>query len=155
MNMSVESGVIESLENGWAYVLTRRKGACEGCGHRGHCHIVPGMDQARVKAKNAAEARVGDRVQFRLSSKTRLKGLFVMYIFPVLGLLVGAFSADTLSELLGLNRNLGLVVFTILGLALAVLLARLVGSRMESSQQLVPVVFRILQRAKPSQPTSR
>ena len=149
MNMSIESGVIQSLENGWAYVLTRRKGSCGGCSHRAHCQIVPGMDRARVKAKNAAGARVGDRVEFKLSSKTRLKGLFVMYMFPVLGLLVGAFSADSLSELMGLNRNLGLFMFTILGFVLAILLARLISRRMETRQELTPVVSRILQKARP------
>ena len=148
MNMSVETGIVESTENGWAHVLTQRKGSCEGCSHKGHCHIIPGMDKMSVKARNAAQARVGDRVELRLSSKTRLKGLFVMYMFPVIGLLVGAFSADGLSNLIGLNRNFGLLVFTLLGLVLALLMARWVSRRMERRQELTPVVFRILRSTK-------
>jgi sigma-E factor negative regulatory protein RseC len=109
------------------------------------------MDRVMVRAKNAAHAQVGDRVEFKLSSRTRLKGLFVMYMFPVIGLLIGAFSADGLSQMLGLNRNVGLFIFTALGLTVAVFIARGVGRRMERKEELTPIVFRILQRAKPSQ----
>jgi len=146
--MSAETGLVERVENGWAYVSTRRKGACGGCSHQGHCQIIPGMDLVRVKARNAAHARVGDRVELKLSARTRLKGLFVMYMFPVIGLLVGAFSADSLSGLIGLNRDFGLFAFTFLGLALALLLARWVSHRMEMRQELTPVISRIVQSAR-------
>jgi positive regulator of sigma E activity len=72
-----------------------------------------------------------------------------MYMFPVIGLLIGAFSADSLSQMIGLNRNVGLFIFTVLGLTVAVFIARGVSRRMERNEELTPVVFRILQRAKP------
>ncbi len=149
MNMSVEGGVVEGIENGWAHMSTRRKSACSGCSHQSHCHIIPGMDKVMVTARNAAQAQVGDQVEFKLSTKTQLKGLFVLYMFPVLGLLIGAFSADGLSGLIGLNEDVGLFVFILLGVAIAFLSARLVSRRMETRQELTPVVSRIVRKAKP------
>jgi len=58
--MSTEKGTVESVEDGFAWVLTRRKDSCGHCGSRHHCHMVEGMDRMRVKAINAARARVAD-----------------------------------------------------------------------------------------------
>jgi sigma-E factor negative regulatory protein RseC len=150
--MSSEKGIVESVEDGWAWVVTRRKEMCQDCGHRGSCHMVQGTDRMVIKAKNLAHARKGDEVELYLSTKTKLMGLFILYMFPVLGLLVGAFSANSLSETLGLNQNSGMVMFTLFGLIVAFLLARFLAGRMEASQKLTPLVSRVLRRAISSGP---
>jgi sigma-E factor negative regulatory protein RseC len=109
--------------------------------------MIEGLDLTEVKAKNAAKAKVGDQVQLTLNTKAKMKGMFVLYIFPVLGLLVGAFSAEGLSTVLGLSNSTGLVLFTLCGLILAVLLGRFVGKRMEARQELTPSVSRVLRRS--------
>ncbi len=150
--MSAGKGIVESVEDDWAWVVTRRKDMCEHCGLRGSCHMVQGTDRMVIKAKNLAHARKGDEVELYLSTKTKLKGLFILYMFPVLGLLVGAFSGNSLSEVLGLNQNSGMVMFTLSGLILSVLLARFLAGRMEANQELTPLVSRVLRRAISSGP---
>jgi positive regulator of sigma E activity len=86
-------------------------------------------------------------VELFLSTKTKLKGLFVLYIFPVIGVLVGAFSSKSLSGLFGLSQNAGTFLFTVAGFIAAVLLARFVGNRMEAREELVPVIVRVVGRA--------
>ena len=146
--MSVEKGTVESTQDGFAWVLTRRKEACSDCGHKHHCHMVEGMDRMRVKARNAARARVGDEVELYLSTKTKLKGLFVLYMFPVLGLFIGAFSAEPLSQLVGLSKNVGTVLFTVSGLVLALVLARFISGRMAAKEELVPLISRVIGRSR-------
>ena len=148
--MTAEKGVVENIEDNWAWVVTQRKEMCERCGHRGSCYIVQGADRMVVKAKNVAGARKGDEVELYLSTKTKFKGLFILYMFPVLGLLVGAFSANSLAGLTGLNKSVGMVVFTLGGLILAVLLARLLDDRMEAGQELTPTISRVVKRASKS-----
>jgi sigma-E factor negative regulatory protein RseC len=145
--MMAEKGVVENIEDNWAWVVTQRKEMCERCGHKGSCSIVQGADRMVIKAKNVAGAKMGDEVELYLSTKTKLKGLFILYMFPVLGLFIGAFSANSLAELTGLNKNVGMVVFTLGGLILAVLLARLLSGRMEASQELRPTISRVIRRA--------
>lgn len=144
--MPLEKGIVQDIENGWALVLTRRTDACSTCQHQGHCHMVEGMDKMIVRAKNAVGAEPGDEVALYLSTKTKLKGMFILYVFPVLGLLLGAFSASSISELLGWNRKMGMVLFTLLGLVLAFLLARFCAARMEAKDELTPRVFRVIRR---------
>lgn len=144
--MHTEKGIVKSIEGGWAWVLIRRTHACSHCSQKDLCHMVEGTDRMVVKAKNPASARKGDEVELYLSTKSKLKGLFILYMFPVLGLLIGAFSANSLSGVLGFNKELGMVLFTLSGLILAFLLAKLLAARMETNRELTPIVSRVVGR---------
>ena len=148
--MSTERGTVQRIEDGWSWVLARRKGGCDNCGHKGYCQMVEGGDLMIVKAKNTAQAQIGDEVEIYLSTKTRLKTLFIVYMIPVLGLLAGATSARNLSGFLGLNENLGVVLFSLSGLVLAFILVRLFEARMKAKRELIPFISRIIRRPAPS-----
>ena len=107
-----------------------------------------------VKAQNTVQAKKGDEVELYLSSKTKLKGTAIVYLIPVFGIFVGAFSANPLSEALGLNPSVGMAVFTLTGLVLAVFLMRYLANRMDSKQALTPLVKRVVINAR-STPTKR
>ena len=141
--MSAERGIVERVEPGWAWVKTKRSSACSSCGSRHHC-LTQGSDQMVVKAQNTARAKKGDEVELYLSSKTKLKGTAIVYLIPVLGIFVGAFSANPLSAAMGLNPSLGMAVFTLAGLVSSIFLMRYLAHRMESDQSLIPVVKRVV-----------
>ncbi|MBT8331467.1 MAG: SoxR reducing system RseC family protein [Deltaproteobacteria bacterium] len=145
--MSAERGIVEKVEPGWAWVKTKRSSACSSCGSRHHC-LTQGSDQMVVKAQNTAEAKKGDEVELYLSSKTKLKGTAIVYLIPVLGIFVGAFSADPLSEAFGMNPSLGMAVFTLTGLVAAVFLMRHLANRMDSKETLTPKVKRVVFSAR-------
>ena len=119
--MSAERGIVENVEPGWAWVKTKRSSACNSCASRHHC-LTQGGDQMLVKAQDTVGAQKGDEVELFLSTKTKLKGTAIVYLLPVLGIFVGAFSANPLSQALGLNPSLGMGFFTVTGLVAAVLL---------------------------------
>ena len=81
--MSAERGIVENVEQGWAWVKTKRSSACGSCSSRHHCSIVEGGDQMVVKAQNTAQAKKGDEVELYLSTKTKLKCrlLFICFRF--------------------------------------------------------------------------
>jgi sigma-E factor negative regulatory protein RseC len=145
--MSAERGIVEKVESGWAWVKTKRSSACSSCGSRHHC-LTTGGDQMVVKAQNSARAKKGDEVELYLSLKTKLKGTAIVYLIPVLGIFVGAFSANPLSTAFGLNPSLGMAVFTLTGLVAAIFLMRYLANRMDSEQSLVPIVKRVVFSAR-------
>ena len=145
--MSAERGIVEKVEPGWAWVKTKRSSACSSCGSRHHC-LTQGSDQMVVKAQNTARAKKGDEVELYLSSKTKLKGTAIVYLIPVFGIFIGAFTANPLSEALGLNSSVGMAVFTLTGLVLAVFLMRYLANRMDSKQALTPLVKRVVISAR-------
>jgi len=145
--MSAERGIVEKVEPGWAWVKTKRSSACESCGSRHHC-LTQGSDQMVVKAQNTARAKKGDEVELYLSTKTKLTGTAIVYLMPVLGIFIGAFSSGPLSEALGLNPSLGMLLFTITGLVSAFFLMRYLANRMDSKKALTPLVKRVVMRAR-------
>jgi sigma-E factor negative regulatory protein RseC len=151
--MSAERGVVENVEAEWAWVKTKRSSACSSCVSRSHC-LTQGGDQMLVKAQNTARAKKGDEVELYLSTKTKIKGTAIVYLIPVLGLFVGAFSARPLSAAIGMNPSLGMAVFTFTGLVLSVFLMRSLASRMDSRQTLTPLVKRVVYKAR-STPSKR
>jgi sigma-E factor negative regulatory protein RseC len=145
--METEKGTVQRIENGWAWVETKRTGSCEECSQKGHCHLSSGGNSRMiVKAENVAQARTGDEVEIYLNARTKLKGLFMVYIFPVLGLLIGAISGKGISRLIGLNSDLGTVLAGFCGMAIAFFLARVLGFRMKENNELTPIVSRIIRR---------
>ena len=145
--MSAERGIVEKVEAGWAWVKTKRSSACSSCGSRHHC-LTQGSDQMVVKAQNSAQAKKGDEVELYLSTKTKLKSTAIVYLIPVFGIFVGAFSANPLSVVIGLNPSLGMALFTLTGLVLAVFLMRYLANRMDSKQALTPLVKRVVTSAR-------
>ena len=151
--MSAERGIVENVEPGWAWVKTKRSSACNSCASRSHC-LTQGADQMLVKAQNTVNAKKGDEVELYLSTKTKLKGTAIVYLLPVFGIFVGAFSAGPLSEALGLNPSLGMAFFTLTGLVALVFLMRALANRMAAKQALTPLVKRVIISAR-SMPTKR
>ena len=147
--MSAERGTVEKVEAEWAWVKTKRSSACSSCASRSHC-LTQGGDQMLVKAQNTARAKKGDEVELYLSTKTKLTGTAIVYLIPVMGLFVGAFSADPLSAAIGMNPTLGMAVFTLAGLVLSVFLMRYLANRMDSKQTLTPLVKRVVFKARPA-----
>jgi sigma-E factor negative regulatory protein RseC len=145
--MNAERGIVERVEPGWAWVKTKRSSACENCSSRHHC-LTQGVDQMVVKAQNTVRAKKGDEVELYLSTATKLKGTAIVYLLPVLGIFVGAFSAGPLSKVLGLNPTLGMVIFTITCIVSAVFLMRYLADRMAARQTLTPLVKRVIRSAR-------
>jgi sigma-E factor negative regulatory protein RseC len=145
--MSAERGTVEKTEAGWAWVKTKRSSACSSCASRHHC-LTQGGDQMLVKAQNTARAQKGDEVELYLSTKTKLTGTAIVYLIPVLGIFVGAFSANPLSAAIGISPSLGMALFTLTGLVLSIFLMRYLANRMNSKQALTPLVKRVVMSAR-------
>lgn len=88
--------VIQTKADGSARVAADRKGACGGCDHRGGgCHsCLSRANRMESMAVNSVDAGVGDLVVLKMATSRLFSGVVMLYLFPVLGLLVGAFTGD-------------------------------------------------------------
>ena len=71
-----------------------------------------------IKVQNLAGAMPGDEVELYIKTDTKYKLIFLLYILPAIVLLVGAFSADLLSQFMRLNSVIGSFIFPIAGFTL-------------------------------------
>jgi sigma-E factor negative regulatory protein RseC len=146
--MSTEKGVVEKVENGFAWVRAQRKSACAGCGNRSHCSIIEGGNQMLVKATNVIDAGEGDSVEIHMNSSFQLKCTFIVYIIPVLGIISGAIVSEPLSNLIGINASIGMAIFTLSGFLLSLAVSRALIHKLTNGNEINPTIKRVLKPRK-------
>jgi len=82
-----EKGKVIKVENGVAQVEMERTSACARCGI---CLSSSG-DKPILYVKDSIGARPGDEVFLSVESKEILKAAFLVYLFPLVGLIAGYF----------------------------------------------------------------
>ena len=141
--MSTEKGVVEKVDNEFAWVRAQRKGGCGSCASRSHCSRIDGGKFMLVKVTNTLNAQKGDIVAFYINSAILLKYTFIVYIIPVLGLLIGALAADTLGNVTGIKPGAAILLFTLIGFCMAVWFSRIMIRRKGAGMELIPSIRRI------------
>ena len=109
--------------------------------------MIEGGNKMVIKAVNQAQAREGDLVVLYLNTSAKFKCIATVYLLPVLGIFVGAFSSTPLSRLIGIDPSWGMALFTISGLVAAVALMRILANRMAHQKRFTPIVKRIVRPA--------
>jgi sigma-E factor negative regulatory protein RseC len=141
--MSTERGIIEKIEEEFAWVRTKRRSACGGCTNRSHCSSLSGGNHMLVKVSNPVKAKKGDMVEVFLKTSLQLKCTFIVYMIPVLGLIAGALSAAPLANVFASSDSLGMVIFTFSGFFLSALLSRSLINRIAAGDRARPIIRRV------------
>jgi sigma-E factor negative regulatory protein RseC len=144
--MLTETGRVVALEEDGLWVETIRKSTCgscsvrKGCGHgllnrmadgkRGYIRVLPG-DQS------IDNIRIDDQVLISIPEEVILRGSFIAYILPLLGMLLGAVAA--VNWLPG-NTDLSALLGAMAGLGLGFLLVRWHGLRHRLDPAYQPVL---------------
>jgi len=142
--LATEQGVVLRTDSGTAWVKTVRSSACEGCTAKGSCHGAGGEREMEVKAINSVGARVGDRIVLSLETASLLKVTFLIYVFPIVLLIVGAALGQTLAYRIGFSPS-GLSVllgFAFFLTALFIIKAR--ANKMARKNAYQPKITKIL-----------
>jgi sigma-E factor negative regulatory protein RseC len=141
---TTEEGIVIKIDATKAWIKTTKTGACKECSARGSCHTLGGGKEMEVEAINIAGAGIGDRVIIGFETRSLLKASFLLYIFPVIGLIVGAVIGQEAAPLIGLNPSAASPTLGFVFLFLAFLYVRHKGSRLAKQNQYCAKVIRIL-----------
>ena len=93
-----EKGKVVKIDNGVAQVEMGRTSACARCG----ICLQSSGDKPILYVKDSLGARPGDEVLVSVDSKQILKAAFLIYLFPLVGLIAGYFLGRTV---LGTERT--------------------------------------------------
>ena len=144
--MAVEEGTVIRLADKTAWVKTRKSKACEGCTARGSCSAMGGGNDMEVEAVNLAGGKVGDRVVISFETSSLLKASFLLYVFPILCMLAGAFIGLYLAPRWNLDGSVFSAVGGFAFLGLAFLFVKVKGNRMGQEDAYRPKIVRILKQ---------
>jgi sigma-E factor negative regulatory protein RseC len=101
-----------------------------------------------VKAINIAGAREGDRIVLSFETKSLLKATFLIYVFPIIFLILGAAIGQILASHLAVDPS---ALSVLLGFAFfftALLIIKVRAKEMASKNAYQPKVTKILENSK-------
>ncbi|MGO2354482.1 MAG: SoxR reducing system RseC family protein [Marinomonas foliarum] len=141
--MIEESGKVLSIEEGFADVETIRTSSCTSCRARhacGHHAIaqVSSSNRMRMKAIDSFNVKVGQSVVVGIPEDTLLQASAWMYLIPLLGLVGGAVLPSLWEGESGIA-----VIFSIIGFAGGLLLARNKSKKEKHNLDYYPKIIRI------------
>ncbi|MDY6824667.1 MAG: SoxR reducing system RseC family protein [Thermodesulfobacteriota bacterium] len=151
--MATEEGTVirANPDTSTAWVKTVRSAACQHCQSRQSCRTLGGGNDMEVETLNPIEAKAGDLVIINFSTASLLKATFLVYMFPILCLMLGAAAGFKLSGPLAIDESLlsGLVGFG--AFVLAILYVRVRGNLMAKSATYQPKIIRVKKPATTSE----
>lgn len=142
--MATEEGIVTHIgsANNAAWVKTVKSSACAGCASRDSCEST-GNDM-KVKAINMAGAKVGDRIVLNFQTGALLRATFLLYVFPIICMIVGAVTGQKIAPALGYSPSVISVFAGFLFFTIAVLIIKIRSDRMARKQEYQPKIIRIL-----------
>ena len=142
--MATEQGVVLRTDSEAAWVKTVRSSACKGCTARGSCHSPGGDDEMEVKALNTAGAKVGDRIVLSFETASLLKATFLIYVFPIILLIIGAALGQTLASLIEFSPTALSVLFGFTFFFTALFIIKVRANKMAKKNAYQPKITKIL-----------
>ncbi len=144
--MATEEGVVFKMGregSGTAWVKTTRSSACESCSSRHACQTGGSGKEMEVEAINTVNARVGDRIVLNIATGSLIKATFLLYVFPVLAMIAGAFVGQAIAGLNDLDPSGMSALFAFLFFGMAAIIIRVAGRRLSGKRQYTPEIIKI------------
>ena len=143
--MATEHGIVIRTDSREAWVKTVKSGSCEGCTARGACHsLSDGGGDMEVSAINEAGAKVGDRIVLSFQTSSFLKATFLLYVFPILLLVVGAAIGQETAPYFNFNPSGFSAIIGFSFFFAAVLVIKLKANKMAKKNEYRPKIIRVL-----------
>ncbi|MDA8139898.1 MAG: SoxR reducing system RseC family protein [Desulfobacteraceae bacterium] len=146
--MAIEQGIVIRMDARalTAWVQTTRSSVCESCASRESCNPGGNGKNHEVEAINSIGAKVGDHIQIAISSSSLLKAMFMLYIFPILGMLGGGIAGNALAPGFQMNPSVLAAIMALVCFAIAMIIMRFIGQRLGQREAYRPKIIRILGR---------
>ena len=141
--MITENGIVTQATPTTAWVKTTRSAACESCSSKDSCGTSHhGSKEMTVTVKNTLSVQKGDSVVIGIETKPMLYLSFLLYIFPILLLVVGAVIGDTLAPLFQMNKSLAAMALGFSSFAVAFLVVRKRQATLSGNDAYKPFLVR-------------
>jgi sigma-E factor negative regulatory protein RseC len=142
--VATEQGVVIKTDAGATWVKTTKTGACEGCSAKGSCHAAGTSEEMEVEVINEVGAKAGDRIVLSFETGSLLKATFLLYMFPILVLILGAVIGQETASYFGFNSSgfSAVTGFSFFGAAL--LIVKIRGNQLAKKNEYRPKIIKII-----------
>jgi sigma-E factor negative regulatory protein RseC len=140
--MISEQGIVESTNRTSAFIKIVKSSSCNHCSEKDSCS-VSNRDMV-IQVKNSLNAKQGDRVEVSVPEGTFIKLSLMVYIFPIVALMVGAFLGNFLSGTWNTDPSATAAVTGALFLALSFLILKILDRKKRTGDRFYPRMTRIV-----------
>jgi sigma-E factor negative regulatory protein RseC len=145
--LATEQGLVIRVDSTGTWVQTGKSAVCESCSSKGACHTLGGGKAVEVPVLNPIGAGIGDRIVLKMDSSRLLKATFLVYMFPILMLILGAGAGEWIARSAGLDSPAPPALLGFGGLVAGLLIMRVLANRLARKDEYRPRIVRILGKA--------
>ncbi len=141
--MITENGIVTDVNSSLAWVRTIRSGSCESCSSKDSCGTSHhGQKEMIVSVKNTLNVKKGDQVVIGLETKPLLVITFLLYVFPVILLIVGALLGNSIAPSFHMNPSFLSLVTGIIFFCAAFFIIRKKSQALSTNEIYKPFLVR-------------
>ncbi|MBF0258085.1 MAG: SoxR reducing system RseC family protein [Desulfamplus sp.] len=104
--MITKEGVVTEIVGTQAWVTTTRSKSCDACEAKDSCGEYSKSEKMTIQVPNSLNVSTGDSVIVGFKTAPLLKITFLLYIFPIILLIVGAATGESISIQLNTDSSL-------------------------------------------------
>lgn len=150
--MALEEGIITRTTGDTAFIRTRRTTACEGCSERHTCHSMGNIKEIEIEVANPVGATAGDTVMVAFKTSQLVLLSFMLYVFPIIAMLVGAVFGNAIAENFGGDPSVFAAFFGFLFFGIAMAVIKLKDSQARKTGKYQPFIVQIKKKGPPTEP---
>jgi sigma-E factor negative regulatory protein RseC len=140
--MATEKAIVIKTGLGTAWVKTMQSEACEGCSSCGTCNAQ--RPDSEVEVINEVGAKAGDRILIDFKTSAFIKITFMLYIFPIICLTLGAMLGLEFAGEYGYDPSACSALMGFMAFFASVFVIRAAGRRMAAQKRYRPQITKIL-----------
>ena len=138
--------VIRINSDGKADVVASKQGDCGSCSAAHSCHTSTSAKKMTTTVFNPVGAEPGDAVAIDVSTGQLLKGMALVYLLPVMGLLIGAIFGANIKASVSMTETGSALLFGGIGLVLGFGLVITLSKLLAANDAYTPVISRIIRK---------
>ncbi len=148
--MITENGVVTEANTSIAWIKTIRSGACESCSSKASCGTANSQKEMIVSVKNTLKVGKGDNVVIGLETKPILFLTFLLYVFPIILLTMGALIGNSIAPVFQMNPSFVSMITGFLFFGLSFYIIRKKNNSLSKQKEYKPFLVRKRPSATPT-----
>jgi len=144
--MITKEGVITETVGTRAWVTTTRSRACDSCASRNSCGENSREQEMIIQLENSLNASPGDRVVVGFRTAPLLKTTFLIYIFPIILLIAGAATGESMAIQFNTDKSLTSLFVGILFFSVSFFIIRFINNALANKKEYQPYLMRIIKK---------
>jgi len=136
-----ETGTIREIRGNEVVVELTPVSSCSTCALHSVCNPAE-VEKPVLTATNPIHAKVGDWVKLEMNPGAAITSAFLIFIFPLLGLVVGYFAGHAFGRLAE-------VIGSLMGFAFFLFLVKLLDPILTKKRAFKPIVIQVLSNTLP------